>query len=186
MHHVRHWLDTDEWVTNRTSPSFKLFLSVSQAHVAATVVQAESKSRLLSLVWIITMSLICLVVFMKWQSIRSDLSPRKRKEKRCLGYNSSLPFIHCFCSLNTELDSKDNDQKLYSLSTAWILETVFPSFSSSFFTSSIFPISCKIWDPKFSMIVCTRPEMTDSAINFFLVLKWNTEKRDRKARGGLK
>ena len=36
-----------------------------------------------------------------------------------------------------------------SLSTDWILETVFRSFSSSFLTSRIFPISCKIWDPNF-------------------------------------
>ena len=48
---------------------------------------------------------------------------------------------------------------------AWILETVFLSFSSSFLRLQIFPISWKIWEPKFSIIVCTGPWMIDSAIS---------------------
>ena len=43
MHHVRHWLVRYRRMSvYRTSPSFKLFLSISQASIAATVVQAKS------------------------------------------------------------------------------------------------------------------------------------------------
>ena len=79
------------------------------------------------------------------------------KRKYAISFMTLFPFLLCFeaLSLNSFTNSPTSLTTPSNLSSQsltwrlWIPETVFPSFSSSFLRRQIFPISWKIWEPKY-------------------------------------